>query len=284
MSMATPAQTWNRPLADLLNPWRIGQSLYAHRTLIHQFVKRDVLSRYRGSFLGLFLALVRPLAMLAVYSFVFVIVIPNQMGQPGGGKVDTVLALFCGLVLFDLVGECFMRAPMLVRAKPGYVTKVVFPLEILAISALGAALVQLLISFGVFFAVLVWVKGAIPLTALFLPLAVLPLTLFVLGLTWIGASIGVYVRDINAFVPVVLTVVLFGSAIFYSIEQVPPDFRWLMQINPIAMMVHEARNVTLLGVVPDWITTAANLAAGIVIAVLGYAFFMRSKRGFADVM
>ena len=195
-----------------------------------------------------------------------------------------MLSLFCGLVLFDFFAEAVGRAPTLVLSRSNYVTKVVFPLEILPLSAVAAALLQMVISFIPFFAGVLLVRGAVPVTALFLPLVIVPLIFFVLGFCWLLSSLGVFVRDLNAVVPLMLVVLLFASAIFYSVSSVPPEFRTFFALNPLAVLVDEARNTVLLGRVPAWARLAAIFAASIVVAIAGYAFFMCSKRGLADVI
>ena len=284
-STELPSARKEIPCGDLLCPWRIARHLRRHGSLIQQLTKRDVLARYRGSFLGAFWSLLRPLAMLTVYAVVFGFIFQSRLGQNASeSKLDFTLALFCGLVLFDFFAESLGRAPMLVLANPNYVTKVVFPLEILPVSAVGAALTQMLISFIPFLAVLAVVHGGIPLTALYLPLVVLPLILLTLGLSWLFSSVGVFIRDINAIVPVALTILMFASAIFYSLNRVPAQFQSLFLFNPIALVVHETRNVLLWGIPPAWGRLALLWAASLVIMVAGYAFFMRTKRAFADVM
>jgi len=273
------------PCVDLLCPWRIVRHLRGHGSLIQQLTKRDILARYRGSFLGAFWSLLRPLGMLTVYAVVFGFIFQSRLGQGANeSKLDFTLALFCGLVLFDFLGESLSRAPMLVLANPNYVTKVVFPLEILSVSAVGAALIQMLISFIPLLAALLAAHGTIPLTALYLPLVVLPLILLALGLSWFLSSLGVFIRDINAIVPVALTILMFASAIFYSLNRVPPQFQTLFLFNPIALVVHEARNILLWGISPSWGRLALLWVASFLVAVSGYAFFMRTKRAFADVM
>ena len=157
------------PLTQLVLPWNIGANLRRHATLIRQFVKRDVLSRYRGSYLGVLWSLLRPLSMLATYTIVFGYIFQSKLGsRPNETKFDFTLALFCGLILFDFFAECLLRAPTLVLTNPNYVTKVVFPLEILPVMTVGAALVQLVISFIPLLIALLCAHGSIPLTALYL--------------------------------------------------------------------------------------------------------------------
>jgi len=263
----------------------MARHLYGHGTLIQQFVKRDVLSRYRGSYLGLFWSLLRPLSMLTLYTVVFGYIFQSKLGnQPHESKLDFTLALFCGLILYEFFAECVGRAPVLVLTNPNYVTKVVFPLEILPVMAVGAALIQLVISFVPLFIGLVCAHGTVPLTALYLPLLLVPLILWCLGITWFLASLGVFIRDINSAIPVLLTIVMYASAIFYSISRVPPNFLPLVAYNPLAIVIDQARNAVLWGVAPAWGRYGIVLAASVIVMILGYAFFMRTKRAFADVI
>jgi len=273
------------PLARLLWPWEIARHLHAHRWLIQQLAKREVLSRYRGSYLGVLGSLVRPLAMFVVYAVVFGLIFESKLGHgPAESKFDFALALFCGLIIYDFVAECIGRAPTLVLANPNFVTRVVFPLEVLVVSTVAAALMQFAISLVPLLGGLLCVHGALPWTALCLPVILLPVVLICLGVAWFLAGFGVFVRDITTVVPVLLTIVMFASAIFYSLDRVPPRFLPLFLLNPLAVAVDQARNALLWGVAPAWPRYFLMLAAGLVVMSGGYAFFMRVKRAFADVM
>jgi lipopolysaccharide transport system permease protein len=270
---------------QLLLPWRIAAQLHRCRDLIVQFTKRDVLQRYRGSYLGIFWSLLKPLAMLAVYTVVFGYIFQSKLGnRPSETKLDFTLALFCGLAVFEFFAECINRAPYLVVSNPNYVTKVVFPLEILPVATVGAAFTHLLISLALLLAGQCLAHGSIPLTALYLPLIFLPLVLVTLGLCWFLASLGVFIRDMTAIVPVLLVIVMYASAIFYSISKVPPHLLPIILYNPVATVIEQARNAVLWGVPPLWGRYAAVLAASVVIMIAGYAFFMRTKSAFADVL
>jgi lipopolysaccharide transport system permease protein len=273
------------PWLQLLLPWRIVRHLRERGDLIRQLTKRDVLSRYRGSFLGIFWSLLRPLFMLAVYTVVFGYIFESKLGNHANeSKLDFTLALFCGLVLFDFFAECLSRAPTLVLSNANYVTKVVFPLEILSVSATAAAFTHLLISLLPLFIGLWVAHGSIPLTALYLPLILLPLVLLCLGLSWFLSSLGVFIRDINAAVPVVMIIIMYASAIFYSIAKVPPNLLPIVLYNPLAMVIDQARNAVLWGIAPMWGRYLIALLACFIGMILGYAFFMRTKAAFADVI
>ena len=285
MLHATHSANKKIPWQQVLLPWQIARHLRQRGELIVQLTKRDVLGRYRGSFLGIFWSLLRPLFMLAVYTVVFGYIFESKLGNhPDESKLDFTLALFCGLALFDFFAESLSRAPTLVLANPNYVTKVVFPLEILPVSAIGAALIHLLISF-VPLVVGLWVAhGSVPLTILYLPLILLPLILLSLGLSWFLASLGVFIRDINTVVPVVIVIILYASAVFYSISRVPPKLLSIVLYNPLALVIDQARNAVLWGIAPVWGRYTLALVACFAVTVLGYAFFMRTKNAFADVL
>jgi lipopolysaccharide transport system permease protein len=273
------------PLSDLLLPWKVAASLRRHGWLIQQFTVRNVQSRYRGSYLGVFLSLLRPLAMLALFTIVFGFIFQSSLG-PGtqSSRLEFVLALFCGLVFFDCFAESLSAAPMLVLSNPNYVTKVVFPLEILPVAAVGAALAQLLISMVPLLIAVLVIHGSIPLTALYLPLVLLPLLFLSLGLAWFFASLGVFVRDINALIPVLLQIILYASAIFYPLSKVPPTVLPFLMLNPLVVVIDQARNALLWGRPPDWSQYALVFVGNLAVLLAGYAFFMRTKRAFADVM
>jgi lipopolysaccharide transport system permease protein len=285
MLMAAQSASKKIPLAQLVLPWHIGVHLRRHRMLIGQFVKRDVLSRYRGSYLGVFWSLLRPLSMLAMYTVVFGYIFESKLGtRPDETKFDFTLALFCGLILFDFFAECLARAPTLVLTNTNYVTKVVFPLEVLPVVTVGAAFTQLVISFVPLLIGLACAHGFVPLTVVYAPIVLIPLVLFCLGITWLLASLGVFIRDINSFVPVLIVIILYASAIFYPISRVPPNLLPIVLYNPLATVIDQTRNAVLWGVPPAWGRYGMVLLTSFVVMIIGYAFFMRTKSAFADVL
>jgi lipopolysaccharide transport system permease protein len=273
------------PLGQLLLPWRIARHLSRHGTLIQQFIKRDVLGRYRGAFLGIFWSLLRPLCQLAVFSVVFGYIFQSRWGHdPNESKADFTMALFCGLIVFEFIGECLGRAPTLVLANTNYVTKVVFPLEILPVSVVGAALVHLAVSSTLLCLAFFLVHGSLHLTVICMPLMVIPLIFLALGVTWLFASLGVFIRDINSFVPVLIMILMYASAIFYPISRVPPVLLPVVLHNPVAVLVDNMRNVFMWGTPLNWGQYGSITLECIIIMLIGYAFFMRTKNAFADVL
>ena len=251
-------------------------------------IKREVIGRYRGSFLGLLWTFVNPILMLAIYTFVFGVVFKVRLDPQNTDIYDDkfafALLLFIGLILFNLFSECLSRAPGLVLANVNYVKKVIFPLEILPLVSLGSALFHAGISFLVLFTFMLVIDHPIHWTLICLPVIVLPLLLLIMGLSWMLASIGVYVRDIGQFIGLILTMLLFMSPIFYPASALPESVRDYLFLNPLTFVIEQARAVTLYGQLPDWSGLVIYYMLACIIAWVGLMWFMKTRKGFADVL
>ncbi len=275
----------SRPVSYYLQPAHIPRTLWRHRELLLQLIRRGVAERYRGSALGLAWSIMLPLIMLAVYTFVFSVVFQARWGgQVSVSKTEFALTLFCGLLLFNVFSESIGAATHVVVSNVSYVKKVVFPLEVLPVVSLGAALVNGALNLLVLLLALLVFEQRLPLSLLYLPLTVLPLVLLCLGLGWFLASIGVYLRDTSQVVAVVLQMLIFLTPVFYSIEQVPEALRAVMRLNPLTVIVENARRTVMHGHPPEWGWLAGATLLGLVAMQLGYVWFMKTKRGFADVL
>ncbi|AGA68984.1 ABC-type polysaccharide/polyol phosphate export systems, permease component [Desulfitobacterium dichloroeliminans LMG P-21439] len=269
---------------SLWNPSSMVASLWQNRELIKQFVKREVIGRYKGSYLGLFWSFLNPLFMLAVYSFVFSVVFEAKWGIGTGSKIEFALVLFCGLTTFNIFAEVISRAPNLIVSNVNYVKKVVFPLEILPIVVLGSALVQAAISLVLLVSALVVFMGIFHWTMLLLPLVLLPQLLLVLGAGWFLASLGIFLRDIGHVIMIIVQVLMFMTPIFYPITAVPEKLRWMFEISPIYHVVDDMRRIFIWGQLPSWNWLILNILLSSCIAILGYVWFQRTRGGFADVL
>jgi lipopolysaccharide transport system permease protein len=269
----------------MLNPLTLVRNLWRHRFLILQFTRREIEGRYRGSFLGIFWSLAQPLFMLLVYTVVFGMVFQSRWPQARSDSLgEFALIAFCGLTAFGLFSECAARAPTLVTSVPNYVSKVVFPLEILPLATLGAALFHTLVSLVVLLGAQSVLLGYLPWTAVLLPLVALPAIFLSLGTMWLLASLGVFVRDIGQVITLVVTALFFLTPIFYSIEMIPEPVRSVVLYNPMAPVVENFRRVLLWGKLPNIYDLLLWLLGTGVWMVLGYAWFMKTKKAFADVI
>jgi len=258
--------------------------LWRHRELEARLMRREVVGRYRGSFLGLAWSFFNPLLMLAVYTFVFSKVFQARWAGGSGSTAEFALLLFIGLIVFNLLAECVNRAPTLVLANVNYVKRVVFPLETLPVIILGASLFHTAVSLVVWLLAHLLFIGPPPLTALFLPLLLLPLVLVILGLSWALASLGVYLRDVAQVVAILTTLLMFLSPIFYPLDAVPEPYRGVLYLNPLTPVIEQCRAVLFWGRVPDFSACGLQLALGALVAWGGYAWFQLTRRGFADVL
>jgi lipopolysaccharide transport system permease protein len=262
----------------------LGRSLWRNRELIVQMTKREVLGRYRGSVMGLFWSFFNPVLMLAVYTFVFSMVFKARWGGGSGSKTEFALVLFAGLIVFNLFSECVNRAPGLILGNVNYVKKVLFPLEILAVVVLGSAVFHLLISLLVWLIFYLVFFGMPPATLLLLPMELLPLILLTLGISWLLNSLGVYLRDVSQIVGVMTTVLMFMSPIFYPLDALPEKYRPFLYVSPLTHIVEKSRDLMIWGKGLDWKVWVFSLVFSVMIAWLGFAWFQKTRKGFADVI
>jgi lipopolysaccharide transport system permease protein len=266
------------------SPKEMLESIWRNRELITTLVKREVLGRYRGSLMGILWTFINPVFMLTIYTFVFSIVFKARWNEDSESKTEFALILFAGLIIFNLVSECVNRAPGLILANVNYVKKVIFPLEILPVVSLGTALFHAMISFIVWLLVYGIFFGMPHLTTLLVPMVIIPLLFFILGISWILAALGVYVRDISQFVGMVMTVLMFLSPIFYPITAIPERYRFFIQLNPISPAIEQIRQVLYWGEIPSPEAWGICFLASLVVAILGFTWFQKTRKGFSDVL
>lgn len=267
-----------------MGPFEPFACVLRNRNLVFELGKREVLARYRASRFGLAWTVLNPLLLLGVFAFVFGGVMRTKWNRPAGDPNEYALVLFAGLVVFWLFNDCLMRAPGLIRAHRQYVTRVVFPLEVLPWIVVIGALFHLILSFGVLLAAQLWLTGALPWTAAMAPLLLIPFVLFILGLGWAVAALAVYLPDVEQMIGVALTATLFVSTIFFPAEAAPAEFASLLYLNPISWVVDAFRGAVLWGELPRVDVFAIGTAIGWASAWLGFLIFQKSRRGFADVL
>jgi lipopolysaccharide transport system permease protein len=266
-------------------PIELLASLWHNRSLILALTRRDIVGRYRGSFLGVFWSFVNPLLMLGVYTFALGVVLGARWTKGSDSHMDFAVILFSGMLVFNLFAECVNRASSLVLSNPSYVKKVVFPLEILPVVSFCSSLFHMVVSLSVW--VLFYLIGfGVPSPAiLLLPVVMLPLVLFTIGISWILASLGVYLRDVGHMVSSMTLMLMFLSAVFYPIDSLPEALRGpLMVVNPLVFHVEICRQVMVWGKLPAWSSWSIYFAFGLGLACLGFAWFQKTRRGFADVL
>jgi len=260
-------------------------SLWRNRSLVAVLVKREVVGRYKGSVLGISWSLLNPLLMLIIYTFVFSVVFKARWGvNTGESKTQFAIVLFVGMIVHGLFSEVINRAPALITSNVNFVKKVVFPLDILPSVAIGAALFHSLVSLGVLLVAFVVFNGYLNWTAIFIPLVLLPLIILTLGVAWMLASLGVFLRDLGQTTGIITTILLFFSPIFYPVTALPVRLRPWIMVNPLTFIIEQAREVLIWGHLPDWTGLGIYSLVALGVAWAGYAWFQKTRKGFADVL
>ncbi len=267
-----------------LNPWQIGRQLWRQRQLLRQLTNRAVQQRFRGSVLGLLWAILNPIFMLLIYTYVFGIILGVKWNGQGSHFVFA-MNLYCGLIVYGIFSESVGSASTQVISNPSYVKKIVFPLEILPLASMGAAVVFNLFSLAILLFCTQFFMHPLSIQLAALPIVWIPLLLFTTGLSWIVAAMGVFLRDIGQLIIIVLQIVFYLCPIVYPLSRVPLSMeRWYLWFNPLAVFVEGSRRVLLEQSWPVWNWLPLNYAVSLLVFVFGYYAFMKTKRGFADVI
>ncbi|KVT13820.1 ABC transporter permease [Burkholderia sp. MSMB1078WGS] len=268
------------------SPTYLLTSLVKNRRLMFDLARRDAVGRYKGSALGILWSMLTPLLMLSVYTFVFSGVFKSRWGgqTTPGSHSEFAVVLFAGMLTFNIFSECVNRAPSLVLVNTNFVKKIVFPLEILPCISLLSALFHAFVSITILLVAEFLIQGSIPITALLLPIVLAPLCLLILGISWLLSATGVYLRDIGQTIGILVTALMFLSPIFFPLSSLPENIRKLVYWNPLTFPIEQSRNVLIWGKPIDWTIWSGYLAISLIVSWIGFAWFQKTRKGFADVI
>ncbi|PCE25230.1 ABC transporter permease [Paraburkholderia acidicola] len=268
------------------SPMYLLASLVKNRRLMFDLARRDAVGRYKGSMLGIFWSLLTPLLMLSVYTFVFSGVFKSRWnsGPVSGSHTQFAIVLFAGMIMFNMFSECINRAPSMVLANTNFVKKIIFPLEVLPCVYLFSALFHAFVSIAILIVAEFLIQGYVPVTALLLPLVLFPLCLLILGISWILSATGVFLRDIGQTIGIFVTALMFLSPIFFPVSSLPPRFQRFVYWNPLTFPIEQSRNVLIWGKAIDWEVWGIYLTLSALVAWIGFAWFQKTRKGFADVV
>lgn len=293
-SLSTPAHSQavritNNRRRPAANPLAMVACLIRHRHLIRQMTMREVLGRYKGSYLGLLWPFLNPVLLLIIYTVVFKYIFNTKFnGRFGESGSEFSLILFSGLIVFNTFAECIARAPNLILLNSNYVNRVVFPLEILPVTVVLSSVFHLLMSFAMLLLATFFLAGSFPVTILQWPLLLLPTIGYCLGASWLIATAGVFLRDLNEIALAAIQILMYASAIFYPLRlvsaKVPALLQPLVEWNPVANLVEQSRQTAAMGEVMDWGVYGGLMAGSLICAGIGFAVFMRAKHTFADII
>lgn len=268
-----------------VSPRTMIAAIFKHKNLIHQMAKREILGRYKGSALGLLWSVITPMVMLVIYTFLFSVVFKAKWNTGGDeSKYEFAIILFAGLLTHTFLAEVLNKSPGLITGNVNYVKKVVFPLEILPVINVLCSIFNTIISIVVLLVAILLIKHDIPWTAIQLPLVLFPLMILATGLSWFLASLGVYIRDVGQSIAILTTILSFLSPIFYPVTAVPAILRPWLLLNPLTFIIEQVRNVMIWGVSANFTGLLIYTFCASLVAWLGFMWFQKTRKGFADVL
>ena len=265
------------------NIWQPLWQLPSRSQLVFSFAKREMLGRYKGSALGMAWAVLTPVVMIAIFTFIFAGIFGARFGA-NDSHWEYAIYLFCGLLPWAMVQESVQTSATTIVNHSNLVKRVVFPLETLPAAQVFAALGnQLFATMALLLATLI-IRQRLELTAIWLPVLIIPQLVFALGASWLIASLGVFLRDISQGVALLLMAWMYLTPIIYPESMVPDRFRTFINSNPFTPLVRSYRHIFLDGMAPDWRGLAYFSAFAVVIFIFGYWWFARTRKSFADVV
>ena len=256
-----------------------------HRDLIIQFTKRELETRHKGSQLGQMWAIISPLMLLGLYLFIFGFVFGGRYGVlKNENFFDFALALFLGLSLFNAIAETITSAPNLIVAQPNFVKKIVFPLEIIPLTKVISSLYYSMLSVLICILLSPFSHGGFSIYIIMLPFVILPLFITALGLSWGISAIGVSLRDVNHITGFASTALMYASAIVYPPNRVPKELWMILKINPLPIIIDQARNIILWQTKPNLQDLGSAYLSSTIILIIGYKLFKKLRPTFAEIL
>lgn len=277
----TPLARWMPMFQEIVSPFTCA---WKNRFIVFSMARREVIGRYRGSVLGLLWSFLNPLLMLALYTFFFRYIFNAKWPEVGDTTADYAVMLFAGLIVHGMAAEIMTRSTGLIVGNANLVKKLLFPVEVLPWVTLLSALFHTAISFLVLLCFLIFSGGQLHWTLLLLPIVLIPMALLFLGLAWFLSALGAYLRDVEQIIGSVVTLLLFTSTVFFSIEHAPKEVRPILSLNPITEIINNVRKVVVYGVQPDWYNLAVYALVAAVFMQCGYYFFKKTSDGFGDIL
>jgi lipopolysaccharide transport system permease protein len=253
--------------------------LYKTRELLFSWTFREFRVRYSQSFMGAAWAILQPLVLMVIFSFVFSFVLNVDTGD-----IPYPVFSYVGTLPWTLFATSIAFAVPSLVSNMNLVSKIYFPREVLPISAILVGLVDFAIAALLLIPMFLFFGVAITWTIALVPLILLVQTVLTLGISLFASAVNVFFRDVRFIVPLALQVWMYLSPVIYPVTAVPEQWRWLYFLNPMAAIIDSYRRVLLMGQPPDWPYLALSAAVSLVVLVLGYRYFKSAEKQFADLI
>lgn len=254
---------------------KVFKELYNYRELLKTNIKKEVRGKYKGSWLGVLWTFLNPLLMLAVYAFVFPYILRVNVE-------NYTIFMIVALIPWNFFTTAIQSGTGSVVANGNILKKVYFPREIIPISITTSQLVNFLITCIIMFVFILFSGVGFSIHLLLMPLLILIQFLITLSLTFVLSALTVFVRDVDHFVSVALTLGFYATPIVYQASMLPEKFQWVLKFNPMAQLVEAYRAILYYHQMPDFNMIGLWGVLSIILLVIGYMIFKKLEKSFVE--
>ncbi len=270
---------------------RIVKNLYNYRELIAALVWKNIVIRYKQSYLGILWAVLKPVMLMLIFSLV------RSFVGIDTGDIPYPILTFAALIPWVFFQESASEGVNSVTSNAALIRKIYFPREVFPITAMVTKIVELIISFFILAGMMIFYKMMPTIYALWVPAIILYTMTVALTISFFGAAINVYYRDMTQALPVLLSLLMYGSPVMYPLSLVHQkliveqaagqwsnDLYTLYTLNPLAGIIDSFQRVLLKGLPPDMNALYPGIILTLAILPFSYMFFKRAENWFADVI
>lgn len=260
------------------------KNLYRDRQMIMMMAIRELRVRYVGSLFGLFWAVINPLSQVAIYGIVFGVFLKTKP-NPVYGTDSFFLYLLCGLIPWQFFSQTLGASTGVILSNSNLIKKAAgFPSEVLPIITIISNVINHLIALVLLLAIILIFGINLSPAALLIFVYLFLMIVFTIGVSWIFASINVYMRDVQQIIGVIITGWFFFTPIFYSSTIIPPKILPLLKLNPMYHVIEGYRYTLLAGKIPPADSFLLLLLFSVLAFGVGGILFRRLKPGFAELL
>lgn len=254
---------------------KIFKDLYNYRELLKTNITKDVGGKYKNSFLGVLWSFVNPLLQIAVYAFVFQIILKSNIE-------NYAVYLCCGLVPWQYFSSVVLRGAAVIIDNGNVIKKVYFPREILPISVVTSEGVNFLISTIIILGFVIFGGIGLSINILWYFLIVAIQYIVSIGVAFLVSSLTVYFRDLLHILGIVMQLLFYATPIVYAIDSVPSKFQWLVKLNPMSYLITGYRDIFYNKTIPNFHGLLIAFTMGIILITVGYLVFKKLEKRFAE--
>ena len=254
-------------------------SAAAYRELLMNLVRREVKGRYSQSFFGAGWAIAQPLATMAVFTLVFA-----RLGRIPSDGAPYPLFAYAALVPWFFFSNSVVSGTMSLITYRNIVTKTYFPQEIVPLAQIGSRVVDIAAASGLYVLLMFYYGIGPGAWAALVPVFLLLLLMFTVGVTLTTSALNVFYRDVNPVVQIGLQLWLYLTPVAYPLSAVPAQYRPLFLANPLTGVIEGLRSVLVFGREPEWPVVGVSATLIVILFVASLILFKKTDKYFADVI